>query len=284
MKPRFSMPFIMQQTHRGLSEKLCSCNSSMVKILLTSGHPNIVRLLNIIKAENNKDLYLIFDYMETGIRFINSDLHVVIRAGILQEIHKKFIIYQLTKALKYIHSGELIHRDLKPSNMLLNSQCFVKVADFGLARSLDCPKEQGDPIMTQYVATRWYRAPEILLGSTKYSKAVDMWSVGCILGELIIGKSLFPGNSTLNQIERILEVIGRPNQKDIESIESPLAANIISSTNIPKKKNFSSVFPGASEDCLDLLKHLLLFNPHLRYTAQEVLNHRYLKDFHDANE
>lgn len=110
-------------------------------------------------------------------------MHVVIRAGILEEIHKKFIIYQLLKALKYMHSGELIHRDLKPSNLLLNSECHMKVADFGLARSISCPKENGvEPVLTEYVATRWYRAPEILLGSTKYSKAVDMWSVGCILG------------------------------------------------------------------------------------------------------
>lgn len=146
-----------------------------------------------------------------------------------------------------MHSGQLIHRDLKPSNLLLNSQCHSKVADFGLARSISCPKEIGQQVLTQYVATRWYRAPEILLGSTKYSKAVDMWSVGCILGELINGKSTFPGNSTLNQIEKILQLIGRPSQKDIESIDSPLAANIIASTNIPKKKTFTSMFPTASE-------------------------------------
>lgn len=98
-----------------------------------------------------------------------------------------------------------------------------------------------------------------------------MWSVGCILGELINGKSIFPGNSTLNQIERILELIGRPSQKDVESIESPLAANIISSTSIPKKKSFESFFPGASEEALDLLKHLLVFNPNSRYTAKQAL-------------
>lgn len=94
-----------------------------------NGHDNIVKLMNIIKAENNKDLYLVFDFMET-------DLHAVIRADILEEIHKKYVMYQILKALKYMHSGELIHRDLKPSNILLNSECLVKLADFGLARSL----------------------------------------------------------------------------------------------------------------------------------------------------
>jgi len=98
-----------------------------------------------------------------------------------------------------MHSGELIHRDLKPSNILLNSLCHSKVADFGLARSVAFNEEDDSaPVLTEYVATRWYRAPEILLGSTKYTKAVDMWSVGCILGELIIGKAIFPGTSTLN--------------------------------------------------------------------------------------
>ena len=111
-----------------------------------------------------------------------------------------------------------------------------------------------------------------------------MWSVGCILGELINGKSIFPGNSTLNQIEKILELVGRPSQKDIESIESPLAANIIASTNIPKKKTFTSMFPMASEEALDLLKHLLAFNPAQRYTATDALNHRYVRDFHDETE
>jgi len=88
------------------------------------------------------------------------------------------------------------------------------------------------------VATRWYRAPEILLGSTKYTKAVDMWSVGCIIGELILGKAIFPGVSTLNQIERVLELTGKPKNEDIESIESPLAWNILASINITKKKSF----------------------------------------------
>jgi mitogen-activated protein kinase 15 len=159
-----------------------------------NGHENIIRLRNIIKADNNKDLYLVFDFMET-------DLHHVIRANILQEIHKQYIVYQILKSLKYIHSAELIHRDLKPANILIDSECHVKVADFGLARSVASTQDDGNFKLTDYVATRWYRAPEILLGSTKYSKAVDMWSVGCILGELILGKPIFPGTSTLNQIE-----------------------------------------------------------------------------------
>lgn len=98
-------------------------------------------------------------------------------------------MYQLLKSIKYIHSGELLHRDLKPSNCLLNAECLLKLADFGLARSIHSadPSSGANPVLTDYVATRWYRGPEILLGSTHYTKGVDMWAVGCILGEIIGG-------------------------------------------------------------------------------------------------
>ncbi|CAH8618540.1 unnamed protein product [Heterobilharzia americana] len=190
-----------------------------------SDHPNIIRLLNVIKAENDKDIYLVFEYMET-------DLHNCIKkGGILKDVHKRFILYQLFRAVKYIHSGNVIHRDLKPSNVLLNSDCLVKLCDFGLTRSLtnttgnratsvesfvDGDDEYENPGLTEYVATRWYRAPEILLASNCYTKYVDMWSLGCILGEMLLGKALFPGTSTINQIERIISAVERPSLQDIE--------------------------------------------------------------------
>eukprot|EP01026_Neomeris_dumetosa_P049744 TRINITY_DN4354_c0_g1_i1.p2 TRINITY_DN4354_c0_g1~~TRINITY_DN4354_c0_g1_i1.p2 ORF type:complete len:244 (+),score=27.02 TRINITY_DN4354_c0_g1_i1:277-1008(+) len=165
-----------------------------------NGQENIITLLKVLKAENDKDIYLVFEYMDT-------DLHAVVRAGILEDVHKKYIMYQLFKALKYMHTGQLLHRDIKPSNLLLNSECMVKLADFGLARSIAQLNqyEQTNRIMTDYVATRWYRAPEILLGSQNYTFGVDMWSCGCILGELLMGKPIFPGNSTMNQLDRIIE-------------------------------------------------------------------------------
>ena len=130
---------------------------------------------------------------------MDTDLTSIIKSDQpLNEEHYKFFLYQLLRGLKYIHSARIVHRDLKPRNLLVNSNCDLKICDFGLARPLF--KNMKANVLTEYVATRWYRAPEILLGSTKYSKAVDMWSVGCILGELINGKSLFPGTSTLNQI------------------------------------------------------------------------------------
>ena len=129
---------------------------------------------------------------------MEADLHAVIRANILEKIHKQYVVYQILKAIKYIHSGNLIHRDLKPSNILINSECLIKIADFGLARSVASGRKRLLEIHTEYIATRWYRAPEIVLGSTKYQKPVDMWSVGCIIGEMIIGKPVFPGSSTVN--------------------------------------------------------------------------------------
>ncbi|CAD8209008.1 unnamed protein product [Paramecium pentaurelia] len=242
-----------------------------------NNHENIIKLTSVIKAENNKDLYMVFDYMET-------DLHKVIRANILEPIHKKYIVYQVLKGLKYLHTGEVIHRDLKPSNLLINSECKVKVADFGLARSVAKPDDNTNPILTEYVATRWYRAPEILLGSQYYSKAVDMWSLGCIVGEMIVGKAIFPGTSTLNQIERIIELCGRPKPEDLEAIQAPLAEQVLQSINTQKKKSFAQYFSAAPEDAIDFLRKTLVYNPTKRMTVEQALEHRYIKEFKNTEE
>ncbi len=144
---------------------------------------------------------------------MDSNLHSILKSNILKSIHLKYISYQLFKVLKYIHSAELIHRDLKPTNVLINRECIIKLTDFGLAKLINNDGVFSD--LTSYVSIRWYRAPEILLGSTQYSKAVDIWSVGCILAEMFLNKTLFPGNSTLNQIELILQFTGWPNQNQI---------------------------------------------------------------------
>lgn len=235
-------------------------------------HENILKLLDVMKAENNRDIYLVFEYMET-------DLHAVIRANILEEVHKEYIIYQLLKALKFLHSGGVIHRDLKPSNLLLNSDCLLKVGDFGLARSID-----RDNVLTDYVATRWYRAPEILLGSQQYTAGVDMWSVGCILGELIGGKPMFPGSSTMNQLDRILELTGQPSDEDLESIQSPFALTMLDTLPPVTKRSYKELYPAASDEALDMLQHLLSFNPNKRYTAVDALEHPYVAAFHNPDE
>eukprot|EP00921_Rhytidocystis_pertsovi_P000135 GHVQ01000291.1.p1 GENE.GHVQ01000291.1~~GHVQ01000291.1.p1 ORF type:complete len:330 (+),score=21.13 GHVQ01000291.1:328-1317(+) len=244
------------------------------------GHENIVRLINVLKADNDKDIYLVFDYMET-------DLHAVIRANILEEIHKQYIIYQLLKAIRYMHSGDLVHRDMKPSNILLNSECHVKVADFGLARSVaqtSDSAEQSSAVLTDYVATRWYRAPEILLGSTRYTKGVDMWSLGCILGELISGRPIFPGTSTMNQLERIQVLTGRPSSEDLKAVNCPYANMMMESLPIQKPRSFRELFPNAPSQAIDLLKLLLQFNPVKRISADEALRHPYVSQFHNQDD
>ncbi|XP_060077453.1 extracellular signal-regulated kinase 2-like [Ylistrum balloti] len=244
-------------------------------------HPNIIKLHNVIKAENDKDIYLVFEFMET-------DLHNVIKRGsILRDVHKRYIMYQLLKATKYLHSGNVIHRDNKPSNVLLDSDCVVKVCDFGLARSLTqigIDAETGDPNLTEYVATRWYRAPEILLASHRYTKGVDMWSLGCILGELLGGKPLFPGSSTLNQIEKIMAGIPPPTREDIESIRSAYGSSVLGKAAVKPKRSFEDMLPEAPKEAIDLLRRLLHFNPDKRITADEGLRHPYVSRFHNPSE
>ena len=167
------------------------------------------------------------------------------------------------KSLKYLHSADLIHRDLKPSNMLINSDCLMKLADFGLARSI--AEENGEtPLVSDYIATRWYRAPEILFGSQKYSKSVDVWSSGCIFAEILLEKVLFPGKSSLNQIELIIELMGRPSENDLIKMNSDLAWTIMQNIKTRKRKSISKLFSAFPADAIDLLRKLLAFNPEKR--------------------
>lgn len=248
-----------------------------IMLLQELDHENIIKLRKVIKAENNKDIYLVFDFMEI-------DLHHVNRSNILQDIHKVYIVYQIVKSLKYLHSAEIVHRDLKPANIMLDAECNVKVIDFGLARSIQSYDDESAPVMTDYVATRWYRAPEIVLGSNKYSKAVDMWSVGCILGELIFGKAIFPGKSTINQVELIIKLLGKPSYEEFKKINPATDYGIIESMNTRKKHSFSQYFKAASKEAMDFLRKTLTYDPDRRLTAEQALRHPFLSQFHDPGQ
>ncbi|EPY27477.1 mitogen-activated protein kinase, partial [Strigomonas culicis] len=213
-----------------------------IMFLQRLNHSNIIKLLHIHRAINDRDIYLVFEFME-------ADLHMVIRASILEDVHKQFIIYQLLKTMKYLHSAEILHRDMKPSNLLRNCDCTMKVADFGLARSiLSLERDEMARPITDYIATRWYRPPEILLGSTRYTKSVDMWSVGCILGELILGKTIFPGRSTTHQLELIMSVIGEPSAADIAATNSQFADAMLRDIRRAHPKTFAELLPKATPD------------------------------------
>ncbi|XP_061752697.1 mitogen-activated protein kinase 15 [Nerophis ophidion] len=240
-------------------------------------HPNVIKLQKVVRAHNDKDIYLVFEYMD-------SDLHAVIKKGtLLKDIHKRYVMYQLLKAVKYLHSANVIHRDHKPSNVLVDSDCVVKLCDFGLARSLNqFQEDSSNPALTEYVATRWYRAPEILLGSTRYTKGVDMWSLGCILGEMLLGKALFPGTSTINQIEKIMTAIPHPCPDDVLSIKSEVGSSFIRKMLLKPQVPLEDLLQASvPPDAVDLLKSLLVFNPDKRLTADTALQHPYVARFHN---
>ncbi|KAM3131666.1 Protein kinase domain [Paramecium bursaria] len=252
----FNNPTDAQRTYREVS------------YLKNLRHQNIIQLIDTHPAENKSDLYMVFEYMET-------DLHMAIRAKILQPVHRKYIVYQILKALKYIHSSGLIHRDLKPANILLDQECRVKIADFGLARMVG---SEDTDILTEYVATRWFRAPEILLGSKNYSFGVDLWSLGCMMGEMIQGKALFSGNSTLNQLEKIVEIIGSPSNQEIAALSS---SQIWTQLSKHSKTKFNL-------DCdpteLDMIKRFLVYDPIKRLSVEDALKHPYMREFHNPKE
>uniref|UniRef100_H3B0Y7 mitogen-activated protein kinase n=1 Tax=Latimeria chalumnae TaxID=7897 RepID=H3B0Y7_LATCH len=237
-------------------------------------HPNIIKLLNVIRAQNDKDIYLVFEYMET-------DLHAVIKKGnLLKDIHMRYILYQLLKATKFIHSGNVIHRDQKRRNESKTAVSVIrqKVCLHGLIPSIlqvHSVFEIGrDPLYIQYIS---HRAPSCVLCIHRYTKGVDMWSIGCILGEMLLGKPLFPGTSTINQIEKIMDVVQPPSQEDILSINSEYGASVIQRMMTRQRTLFEDLLPDSTPpDALDLLKRLLAFNPDKRLTAEEALEHPYL--------
>lgn len=247
-----------------------------LRLLKLLKHENIINIETIIlpkSREDFEDVYVISEMMDTDLTsIIKSDQP-------LTEEHYKFFLYQLLRGLKYIHSAKIVHRDLKPRNLLVNSNCDLKICDFGLARPLF--KNMKANVLTEYVATRWYRAPELLLSANTYTTSVDMWSVGCIFAEMLQRKPFLPGTDTKNQIELICEYLGTPDLDNIKNIPEESKKLI---KNLPKNKkngrDFTKLFCEAPPEAIDLLKKLLLFDPEKRITVEQALQHPYLADLH----
>jgi len=253
-----------------------------IRIMKFLRHKNIASILDIMRPttesdEEFNDVYIVMPLMDT-------DLHRVIYSSQkLTDQHVQFLMFQLISAVCYMQTAKVIHRDLKPPNILVNAACELKICDFGLARTMN-EELSNDP--TIYVVTRWYRAPELLCGCGTYTHAIDMWSVGCILAELLGRKPLFPGDSYLQQIQLIVKVIGQPTNSDLESLKDTTDPSVEDGPNIRYLKELPETpkipwnqvpqLAKASEKSLDLLDKLLTFNSKTRITAEEALNHPYL--------
>ncbi|XP_039017283.1 mitogen-activated protein kinase 3 isoform X2 [Hibiscus syriacus] len=190
--------------------------------------------------------------------------------------HENYFLYQLLRGLKYLHSANVIHRDLKPSNLLLNANCDLKICDFGLAR----PTSDND-FMTEYVVTRWYRAPEILLNSLDYTAAIDVWSVGCIFMELMNRKPLFPGKDHVHQMRLLTELLGTPTESDLGFLRNEDARRYIRQLPTHPRQSLAILFPNVHPLAIDLIDRMLTFDPTKRITVEEALAHPYLERLHD---
>eukprot|EP00347_Sterkiella_histriomuscorum_P013854 403363111 len=232
-----------------------------IKILQELNHPNIIGLYDVFYIQ--KTIFLALEYMPHEFTNLIRDQTIV-----LKEEHIKNIMFQILCAMDYLHQNFIMHRDLTPGNLLITNEGTLKLADFGLAKIYGTPERQH----SAGVVTREYRAPEVLFDSKFYGPMIDMWSVGCILGELMIRLPLFPGRTDIDQLGKIFTLRGSPNNSNWPGVED--LPNYLEFT-IKEVKPLREVFPFANEQCLDLLDKLLQLNPCNRPTASEALQHPY---------
>jgi serine/threonine protein kinase len=246
-----------------------------IKLLRHLKHENIISILDIMTVPDDtvdfEDVYLVTNLMET-------DLDRIIRSKqAMTEQHFQYFVYQMLLGLKYIHSANVLHRDLKPANLLVNANCDLKICDFGLARGVDAAEESPDAPLTEYVVTRWYRAPELLAGNQDYGAGVDMWALGCIFAELLHGTPFFPGKDPKHQLKVIIEKLGSPSESDMDFIDSEAVLKAIREIGFREKVDLKTYFPKATQDALDILGLMLHFDPRQRCTVEEALDHAFMK-------
>ena len=238
-----------------------------ISLLKELQHPNIVRLYDVVHTE--RKLTLVFEFLDQDLKKYLD----VCDGGLGLPILKSFL-FQLLTGVAYCHHHRVLHRDLKPPNLLINREGQLKLADFGLARAFGIPVRS----YTHEVVTLWYRAPDVLMGSRKYSTPVDVWSIGCIFAEMVNGRPLITGTSEGDQLERIFRKFGTPTESDYPSmVELPeYPANGL--PHYPKVESIGSIVPTLDDVGVDLFKRMVMFDPAKRITAQDGLNHAFFDD------
>jgi cyclin-dependent kinase-like len=239
-----------------------------VRILKQLKHPNVVRLIEVFRRRGR--IYLVFEYVE---KTLLEDLEA--HPGGIASLTLKKYIYQLLRALEYIHKHNIVHRDIKPENLLISKQGVLKLCDFGFARTLSRPGAK----YTDYVATRWYRAPELLVGDTSYGQPVDIWAVGCMLSELITGMPLFPGDSDIDQLYHVMRCFGNLTPAHIHAFASNPLYTGVKTPTVQHFKPLEDRFPHMDHAVIDIMKRSMRYDPNERDTAGALLQHVYFAGF-----
>ncbi|XP_065805098.1 serine/threonine-protein kinase MAK isoform X2 [Labrus bergylta] len=239
-------------------------NLREVKSLKKLNHANVVKLKEVIRE--NDHLYFVFEYMKENLYQLMKD-----RTKLFPESVIRNISFQILQGLSFIHKYGFFHRDMKPENLLCMGPELVKIADFGLAREI-----RSKPPYTDYVSTRWYRAPEVLLRSSTYSSPIDLWAVGCIMAELYTLRPLFPGNSEVDEVFKICQVLGTVKKADWpEGYQLASAMNFRFPQCVPT--HLKTLIPNASNEAIVLMKDLLQWDPKKRPTAVQALRYPYFQ-------
>jgi len=248
-----------------------------LKILRHLRHENLidVRLVYLPGGvDDYEDIYIVSELMET-------DLASVLKSPQpLSDDHCQFFFYQILRGLTFIHSADVIHRDLKPRNLLVNSNCDLKICDYGLARVRYAEETHRTCPMTEYICTRWYRAPEVLSSWSDFGKPIDIWSVGCIFAEMLRRRALFPGKNTQHQLQLIIACLGTPEKDVLRRIPNDKCRKFIESLPSTVATPLEQTVQSASPEALDMLSNMLRFAPESRVTAQTALEHPYLELLH----
>lgn len=235
-----------------------------ISILHELNHPNIVKVNGVINQPKN--LTIVFEFLDKDLKkYIDRN------PGKMNSDLIRSFSFQIICGLCYCHCHRIIHRDIKPQNLLLNRSGYIKLADFGLARAFTIPLR----IYTHEVVTMWYRAPEILLGSQYYSLPIDIWSAGCVIAEMFNGKPLFRGDSEIDQLYKIFNILGTPTEENFPGVEQMPNYSIM----FPKWKpmDLADVIKTDDEEALDLISRMLQFDPANRISAKEAINHPYFR-------